>query len=209
MSSNLIWIAVLGGLLVALKLLRPVLGFVLGPQIAAKAMAAQPDLIHLEPAPESAWSNVAARDRLTRETVALGFTEAGSYTVRELPAFKIRLFAHGPESLYAVVYEHPKRGTWLEFACRFTDGNGCTWSSLPPTGLNPRPGHPVHNMPNSSPASLWRAVMRERPAKPTQPAAVSSAVGDFERVWAESMAWRKQNGITRLEVASVGARKAA
>lgn len=209
MTPMLMWLIGMLAVVIVFRLLRPTLAFVLAPQIAAGALSRQPDVIHLEPAADGAWSDPDRRDRLTREIAALGFAEAGTYTVCELPAVKLRLFANGPESLYAIVYEHPRRGSWFEFACRFTDGSGSTWTSLPATGLEPRPGHPVRHLPNATVAALWQAVKRERPAKPAHPAAVSSAVGDFEQVWAESIAWRKQNGISRLEVARVGARKAA
>jgi hypothetical protein len=198
------WIAALAAVTLAFRLVRPILGFVLAPQIGAKALAAQPDTIHLEPGAGAAWSDPAARDRLTAELVALGFADAGTFTIRELPPVRVRLFAHGPESLLAVVFEHPQRGTWFELACRCTDGTAVTWSTLPATGLEPRPGHPVHHLPRASVDAVWKTALRGRPAQPLQPASVSSVGPDFERAWAEGMAWRKQHGVSRLEVARVG-----
>jgi hypothetical protein len=203
------WVAGLLAIYVALRFSRPVLGFVLAPRIAAKALAAQPDLIHLEPAPPTAWSDPAAREKLSVEIASLGFEPVGDFKVHELPAFKLRLLVHGPESLYAIVYEHPARGTWVEFACRFADGTGSTWTTARPTGLGARPGHPVRAIVDAAPATLWQAVMRARPAKPARPASVASAVADFENAWAEAIAWRRQNGISRIEVARVGARASA
>jgi len=209
MPIDWIWLAVLAGVLVAWGLFRPVLGFVLGPAIAAKALAAQPDHIHLEPTPGETWANAAARDRLVAEITAFGFREAGGFTVRELPGIRLKLLANGPEATYAVVYEHPQVGVWFDFACRFTDGSSCTWTTSKSTGLAPRPGHPAHHAPGASVATLWKSVARERPARTPQPASVVGAAADFENAWAESIAWRKQRGISRTEVAKVATRKAA
>ena len=209
MTPMWMWVAGMLAVVVAFRLIRPTLAFVLAPRLAASALAAQPDQIHLDPAADSVWRDEARLERLVAELAALGFADAGGYVVRELPAFKVRLFAHGPESMLAAVYEHARAGSWFEFACRFTDGTGSTWTTARPSGLDPRPGHPVRHLVGGTPAALWQAVRRERPAKPAQPVAVAGVVADFERVWAESIAWRKQQGLSRLEVVRAGMRKAA
>jgi len=209
MDFHWTWFAVLAGALLAWGLFRPVLAFLLGPQIAAKALAAQPDRIHLQPTTGDAWTDAAGRDRCAAEIGALGFRAAGDFTVPELPGVRLALFANAPESLYAVVYEHPKAGRWCDFVCRFTDGSSCTWTSARPNGLGQRPGHPVHHAPGAGIAALWKAVTRERPARPLQPVSVVGAAADLENAWAESIAWRKQQGVSRTEVAKVAMRKAA
>lgn len=209
LTSDLIWLAVLVLLLVSWTVIRPVIGFVFGRGISARALAAQPDTIHLEPCADDSWAAAATRDRLSGDIAGFGFREAGSFTVRELPGVKLRLFANGPDATYAVYYEHPRAGMWFEFACRFTDGSSCTWTTARSTGLADRPGHPVRHLPNATAASLWKCVTRERPAKAAHPASVEGAVADFENAWADSIAWRKGKGISRTEVAQVAMRKAA
>jgi hypothetical protein len=207
------WVAGLAAVAIAFRLIRPVLAYVIAPAVSAKALATQPDTIHLEPGENAGWGDPATRDRMTAELRALGFVEAGTHVVRELPPVRLRLFANAAESLMAVVCEHPQRGVWLELACRGTDGTSMTWSSLPPSGLDPRPGHPVHHLPRVSTGAMCKSALRERPVQPLQPVAVSSVGPDFERAWAESMAWRKEHGVSRAEVArasvSGGTRKAA
>ncbi len=206
MTFDWTWIAVLTGLFVAWAFIRPSLGILYGPEIAARALAAQPDHIHLEPTPDEAWAGGESRDRLAGEITALGFREAGGFTVRELPGVRLKLFANGPEATYAVVYEHPQAGSWFDFACRFTDGSSFTWTTSRDTGLAQRPGHPVHHVPGAGVAKAWKCVARERPARPAQPASVVGAAADFENAWAENIAWRKQRGISRVEVARVATR---
>lgn len=209
MTPLWIWVAGLLAVVVAFRLIRPTLAFVLAPGIAQNALAAQPDNIHLDPAADSVWRDEARLERLVAELATLGFADAGGYLVREMPGVRLRLLANAAESTLAAVYEHDQAGGWFDFACRFTDGTSATWTTSRPSGLDPRPGHPVHHLVGAPPETLWRAVRRERPAKPARPSTVSNVVFEFESAWAESIAWRKQQGLTRLEVVRAGTRKAA
>lgn len=203
------WLAVLAGVLLAWGLFRPFLAFVLAPAIARQVLANQPDRIHLDPVGDEQWAKAADRDRLSQKIMGLEFRLAGGFAVRELPGVKLRLFANFAESAYAVVYEHPQAVTWFEFVVRYQDGGSCTWTTTPDTGLSQRPGHPIRHVPGASVASLWKTVARERPARPMKPAAAISAAADFEAAWAEGIAWRKQQGLSRAEVARASMRKAA
>lgn len=203
------WLAVLAGVLLAWALFRPILAFVFAPAIARQVLANQPDRIHLDPVADEEWARAADRDRVSREFLDLGFRLAGGFAVRELPGVKLRLFANFAEALYAVVYEHPQAGCWFEFVARYQDGGSCTWTTTPDTGLSQRPGHPIRHVPGASVASLWTTFGRERPARPMKPAAALTAAADFESAWAEGIAWRKQQGLSRTEVARASMRKAA
>lgn len=203
------WVAALAVIVLAFRLVRPLLGFVLAPEISAKVMANQPDTIHLEPGDPSDWRDAARRDALSADFAALGFADAGTHVVPELPGVRLRLFAHAADSLLGVIYEHPARGVWFEMVARATDGTSTTWTSLPANGLDPRPGHPIRHQPRATVDALWRSVQREKPALPLQPVAVSSVAPAFVQAWADYMVWRKQRGVTRLEAARVGARRAA
>ncbi len=209
LTSDLIWLAVLVLLLVSWTVIRPVVGFLFGRGISRRALAAQPDTIHLEPCTDSEWTDLARRDRVTVELEGLGFGDAGCFAVRELPGVRLRLFAREADATYAAYYEHPRARAWFEYVCRFTDGSSCTWTTLRPTGVAERPGHPVRHLPNASAASLWKCVTRERPARPAQHASVDEAAADFEHAWADAIAWRKGRGASRTEVAQVAMRKAA
>ena len=209
MNEILFWVAALLLVSIGWRVVRTFLAFVLAGPIAQQALAAQPDTIRLEPGDDSAWLDVAARDRATRELEALGFTDAGCFTVREMPGVRVRLLANGAESAYAAIYEHAQAGSWFEFACRFTDGSSACFSTLRATGLDPKPGSIMVHAPGTSAAELWSRALRERLARTLQPVSARTAAADFERAYAESIAWRRQAGLSRMEVVRAGNRKAA
>lgn len=209
MNEILFWVAALLLVSIGWRVVRTFLAFVLAGPIAQQALAAQPDTIRLEPAGDSEWLDVAARERTTREIEALGFTDAGCFSVREMPGVRVRLLANGAGSAYAALYEHAQAGSWFEFACRYTDGSSACFSTLHATGLDPKPGSIMVHAPGTSAADLWSRSLRERPARTLQPVSARNAEADFERSYAESVAWRKQAGLSRMEVVRAGNRKAA
>ena len=189
--------------------LRLVVAAVFGRQVASAALAQQPDTIHLVPAAASAWQDSENADRVGDAILALGFEDAGTFTIPELPGVTVRLLAHVASSTYAAIYQHARAGSWFEFFQRNTDGTGATFTSLPPTGLSDRPGHPVIRMPGADPASLFERVRRNRPAGAREAARAEDAVRVFEAGYAESIAWRKQAGVSRADVVRVAAKRVA
>ena len=61
----------------------------------------------------------------------------------------------------------------------------------------------------ADPRSLFEKAQERKPRKPLEPARASSVVAVFEQSYADSMAWRKQQGISRTEVVRVAMKKAA
>ena len=207
-----IWI--LAAALLALTLLRKVLpvlvAHVFGRAIGSHAVAKQPDEIHLEKRGEAAWQDAAAIRPLVAPLLQRGFSDAGVYRVKELPGLTLQLLVKDDDSLMGCVYEHPKAGRWVEVACRYQDGGSATYSTSRPTGLEARPGHPVVHAPDLTPAALYDRARAERPHRPLVSVSTSSVAGVFERAYAESIAYRKQTGVSAREVANVARlRKAA
>jgi len=208
MGSILFWL----GALVVVSLLSPVLKVLIaatfGKQIGASALAQQPDRIHLQKATPEAWKNRRAAERVAQAFETRGFSDAGVYTIAELPIV-VQLLANGGDSFYAAIYQHPQAGTWFDLASRFEDGTSLTYSTARPNALKPRPGHPVANMHGADPAQVLEKATAQRPRKPLIPAAAYAAVSMFESAYAESMAYRKQVGISTGEVVGTAMRKVA
>lgn len=205
---------VLAGALLALALLRNVLPFlaarIFGRAIGSHALAKQPDEIHLEKCSTDAWTNASAARSLVGALLQRGFQDAGTYHVRELSGLTLQLLVKHDESMMGVVYEHPQAGHWAEVACRYQDGGSSTFSTSRPTGLAPRPSHPVVNAPGLDPAALYDRAKAERPNRPLEAVTAFTIAAMFERVYAESMAYRKKTGISAREVGNVAKmRKAA
>src|SRR5438034_6276192 len=45
--------------------------------------------------------------------------------------------------MYAVIYEHPKAGIWINFVVLFQDGSSITFTNTQDRGMEKRPGHPT------------------------------------------------------------------
>jgi hypothetical protein len=209
-------VLVVVALLVGFWLLRNLLAFlivrglsgVVGRAIGSAALAKQPDAIHLKPESEC-WADVDAASALVAPFYELGFESAGIHRIPELAGVVVELFAKPSDRLYGVVYEHPKSGHWFDVVCRFEDGTSATYTTAPPTGLDPRPGHPVVNAPGARAQALVERARSESRGKRTKPATRDNVVADFETAYAESIAWRKGRGISAQEVGRVAQQKAA
>jgi hypothetical protein len=179
-------------LLARTRLLPDLLGLALAPWIRRVALARQPDTIRLVPLDLGDWHDEASAEGATRLLVERGFTPAGDFAIEEIPGMHLRLLAHESERWYAVQYEHPLAGGWFDLVRRFEAGTSVTWTTAPPTGLEERPGHPIHRVPGAHPGELFDRARRESPAKPARPATRQGAREDFEAAYAESIRWRKR-----------------
>src|SRR4051812_15288904 len=59
--------------------------------VGRKALAKQAAEIHLLPTTDKAWQNLAAVEAIARPLVARGFTDVGTFVIREMPV-TLRLF---------------------------------------------------------------------------------------------------------------------
>src|SRR5580765_9039333 len=114
MDSILFWIGALVVFSVLSPLIKYVIAAVAGKQIGAKALAQQPDRIHLQPCTADKWRNASAARRITDALATRGFSDAGVNLIPELPGVVVQLLANEKDGLYAAVCEHPKAGTWFD-----------------------------------------------------------------------------------------------
>jgi hypothetical protein len=209
MDSILFWV----GALVVVSVLSPLLKFLIaavaGKQIGAQALAQQPDRIRLVRALPSVWRKGDGARHVVEKLMSQGFADAGVHTIVEMPGVVVQLLAHSRDGWYAAIYEHPQAGIWFDLVARFTDGTSVTFSTSHPTALRPRPGHLSVNLPGLEPEAVFERATAQRPRRPCQPVSVADAVGVFEQGYADSMAYRKQVGISTSEVIGTAGRKAA
>lgn len=201
------------GALAALWILRPLLlvlvARVFAGAIGNKALAKQPDSIHLAARNTLAWAKPEEARALAKQLQASGFEAAGVYAIPELPGVIVQLLVHADDAISACVYEHPSVGHWLELVTRYTDGRTCSFTTSKPTGLDARPGHPVFHCPGVTVGDLLARTLADRPKGQLVAALPSDVAAKFESGWAELLAWRKTRGIQVGEVARVAQRRAA
>lgn len=178
--------------------------------ISDQALAKLPDRIRLVRRDESAWRDPAAAATFAAPLVDAGFEDAGTFAIEEMPGVSCRLLVDARDSIAAVVYEHPKVGVWLELVSRFVNGDVLTYSTRPPTGMEPRPGHTANHAPGKGALELLERMRSDRPLAPLQSLTVATYPRTFESGYAEAIAWRKRRGVTAKEIARVAEnRKAA
>ncbi len=197
-------IYVLGAIVIGFLILR-LLATTFFRKVGKTALAKQPDEIHLQRVENHAWRNAGAIAALETPLAAKGFMVTGTYRIPEMPPLAIRLLAKIPEASYACIYEHEKAGTWVEIFSRYQDGTGITYTIMPARGLKPRPGHPVVHLPGLNSSELYARFIAARPSGSLEHFRLEDLARYFERSYAESMAWRKQEGISAREVARVAA----
>ena len=180
-----------------------------GKQVAAKALAEQPDHIHLIRADERAWKNRKEAGELGEALLGTGFEDAGTYTVDEMKSVVLRLFVRPADAWLATVYEHQSVGRWVEISVRFQGGGGFAVTSLPPNGLEDRPDFPIRRLPGVAPSALLARMRAEMPEGMPETISVDRAAERFEAAYAEGIAWRKQHGISQREVIEVAMKQAA
>jgi len=91
----------------------------------------------------------------------------------------------------------------------YEDGTSVTYTTARPTALKQRPGHPSVNLPGAAPERVLEKALGQRPRRPLKQATAALAANVFENAYADSIAYRKQSGITTGEVVGTAIRKAA
>jgi hypothetical protein len=171
--------------------------------IAEKASQKQPDEIHLIPAPSHPWTNPAAIEPYTTALHALGFGDTGTYSVDVLPV-GLQFLLKSSDRMYAVIYEHPKAGVWINFVILFEDGTSITFTNTQDRGLEKRPGHPTVHVPGATADQLYPIAVAQCPPVARKFLTPESIVTEFEKAWADGIQWRKsRGGISVTEVASM------
>lgn len=209
MGSILFWVGALIVFTLISPLIKYVIALVAGKQIGAQALAQQPDRIHLQRTGPQTWKNPARPSAIATALTSRGFQDVGVYTIPEMPGLLVQLLANSRDGFYAAIYEHPQAGVWFDLVSRFQDGTSVTFSTSRPTALKPRPGHPSVNLSGLEPVAVLEKALAQRPNRYVQAVSTSMAVGVFEQSYAESIAYRKQTGISTGEVVRTAGRKVA
>ena len=193
MDSIWLWPLALVAFLLAWPALSAVGVRFLRGRLRTQALTEQPDHIDLVRVAEPRWRHPQPREAAVRVLTGAGFAEAGVYVVREMPELTLALYAHPAESAYAVCYDHPRSGFWAEFVTRYEDGTLATFTTLEPTAVDVPPGSLHVAEPTLGLGDLWRKMLAERAKKAMRPCDRAHAAQDFERGYAESVAYHKQN----------------
>ncbi len=168
----------------------------------------QPATIHLEPSSSVEWENPEAVEDLARPLKNLGYHDAGRFEVEEVPGLCLWAFVNPSEAAYAVVYEHPAAGAWLDFVTRYQDGTGITYANTEHgSELDHMPGREKVYLPDLDTEPLHARFLDGRPDRPRKCVSATDFVAVFEQAYAEEMAWRNaRGGPTDREILAIATR---
>lgn len=173
-------------------------------EIGRRALNRTPDQIKLARTDSPAWTNGPAVEQQAAPLRNAGFKDLGVYSVDKMPGVLVRMM-HDPEtSVEAHIYDHPRVGSWVEFASRYTDGSSHTLTTLAPTGLDRPPWVRTIRADKGTPTDqLYSQFKTQREWHNIKPVTADEVVHEFEDAYLRFMIWRQNSGITPEEVARV------
>ena len=192
MDSIWLWPLALVVFLVAWPALRPLAARLFADRLRREVQDEPPDHIYLLRVAEPNWRQDDARRHAETQLAAAGFAVAGAYVVREMPELTLELHAHAAEKAYAILYDHPRAGFWSEFVTRYEDGTLATFTTLEPAEVDVPDGSLYVAEPKLPLGLLWKRMLSERAQKPMLECTRARAAQDFEKGYAESIAYHKR-----------------
>ncbi len=178
-------------------------------RIAGSGMLAPtPARVHLQPREKIAWDDEAKANAFLQSLWRLGFQDAGSYEIPEMPGVKVRALARPEEHLWSLVYEHPIAGVWMDFVTRYADGGSLTTANARHGDeLEHRPAHDKIYAPELDAEALYQRHLAERRAVEYQEVAPENFSSEFEKAYADEMDWRLGRGmVTDTEIRALAAK---
>jgi len=135
----------------------------------------------------------------------LGYQRGPAYVVAEVPSLEVVPFVSPAAGTYGVVYRHQGgNGVWSDVVARYADGGSLTVSNSGHSqGLKPMPGHDKVYLPHESVEALHRRYLETRPGKELKPVDLTLFPQEFERAYAEEIAWRNQEGVSVDEIRAI------
>ncbi len=124
-----------------------------------------------------------------------GFDRVGAYAIEEMEGVVVVGLVHEAARLSAVVYRHPQAGVWSDVVVNYEPEGSLTVTNAPMGHeLDHRPGHDKrYDKALDERALLERMASEARPGE-RRPAVAADFRAEFEKAYAEDMAWRNERG---------------
>ena len=160
--------------------------------VAEVGASAFPATVQLVPISAATWDAADAdAAALAVPLAGLGYEEVGFFGLDIMGGVRLQAWVHPDLGLYSVVYTSPQAGVWSDVVTKYADGTSLTYSNSPHGGkLKQRPGRENVYFKGLGTDELHRKMLAERPDRPTRRLTADDFAPDFERAYAEEMAWR-------------------
>jgi len=127
---------------------------------------------------------------------AAGFADAGAWNIFEMPKIRLALMVHPAENFLAAIETASAIGPQLNVHTLYSNGTVTTFTnSRLPAPRAKRPDWTQIRMPGASPGDLFSRARAERPQDAISPMTAEMAPGVYERLYAESILYRKTQGV--------------
>jgi len=126
---------------------------------------------------------------------AAGFVDGGAWNIFEMPKIRLALMVHPAEKFLAAIETASAIGAQVNVHTLYSNGNVATFTnSRLPAPRAKRPGWTNVRMPGASPGALFSRARTERPREAISPVKAEEAPEVYERLYAESILYRKTQG---------------
>ena len=140
-------------------------------------------------APDAAAGPVAA------ELAKAGFVDAGAWDIPPMPKIKLALMVHPADNFLAAIETASSIGAQVNIHTLYADGGVTTFTnSKLPAAKAQRPGMTSVRLPGASPGAVFTRARNERRNDAIVTISVGEAPGIYERLYAESIRFRKAQG---------------
>jgi hypothetical protein len=159
-----------------------------------------PAKLSFTPVDATRWRDKPGVDALAIPLLRRGFTDAGAYSVREIPGSTVRFLVHEGDSMIAVAYENARGQHWLDVMTPYVDGTDWLYSTQPGDSQVHRPGCTRYYAPRLTPEQLFGKMKIERDPKDSPVLTVENAPKVFSAAYALHRKFIKDSGRHRAEV---------
>jgi hypothetical protein len=121
------------------------------------------------------------------------FVEVGTF-IAEPANLRLAAFCLPHEHAWAVIFEHPQAGRWVELVSYYADGSSVTYSTLHDTLLERAEHKVIRVLDGFGAEELLRTFLHERPRKTLRPVSPRQFREEFERAYADAMDWMIARG---------------
>lgn len=140
------------------------------------------------------------------ELRGFGFHPESMYRIKEMSGITMASMIKPDQNVYAVIYDKPGFGSWLDICGKYEDKTDLTVGNPPKGGeMDSMPGREKYFLPGQTAGDLWKKFNESITGS-----FVELPLGGFkemfERSWAEEMEWRlSRDGATVEEIRRVAA----
>lgn len=148
------------------------------------------------------WKNADKVTKWSEQLRALGFVDAGAFTIPEMAGLQLAGFCHPSQRLVAVVYDHTKIAPTFDICWERPDATGTTGTNTTlGADLARRPSTNRISIENGTIQQVYDAVIKDSTVEERLAISIDEFSKYFKDAYARSMNWTlKQGGVSKEDI---------